>query len=446
MTDTSLHGVVRSRSCPVESPMRDIETAVRIAAEVHDAPATELTDPEEISFVLRSQSFAPIRPESGFGGQWHTLLVGDSVVDLHGDEHFARRRLLSGLFKKAALLEEYEQQYLIPSIDNWLERVRAAGEPHEVELVADIRRIMVRLLARLTGIDGIDADEGYAEFEQILLAVERGSRSKFVAEPEHVVREALHAQARLVDEYFVPAWRRRAAIIRDVDAGLLPESAIPTDLVSLMIRHEDHYQDFGQDAANREASLLLIASIGSTTNAVCFAVHDLHMWLQAHPEDRQLSRDREFLQRCFAESLRLGQTNTLLRTAVEDVTLPSGRVFRTGEVALMLRPPANRQLAAAGKSDLDPDTYDPRRSLGETAQYGLAFGGGAHMCIGKSFAVGAFPRPGSADAPELGIGVRMFVTLQEHGVRLIESNPPQQVPDIPGRPTWKTLPAVLTEL
>jgi cytochrome P450 len=428
--------------------MREIETALDIAGAVRDAPEVEITDWADASYVLKSTAFAPIRPESGHGGQWHTLLVGDSVVDLHGDEHFARRRLLSGLFRKAALLQEYEQQYLVPSIERLLARLRESGGPARIDLVSEIRRIMVALLTRLAGLDGIDVDdEGYAEFEPILLAVERGARSKFVSDQENVVRTALQAQTRLVDEYFAPAWERRAEIIGRVAAGELPETAIPTDLISLMVRHEEHYRAFGEDAAYREASLLLIASIGSTTNAVCFAVWDLHNWLREHPEDLSKTRDRAFLQRCFAESLRLRQTNSLLRTAVEDTTLPSGAEVRAGEVAIVLRPDVNALLADGGSSSLGPEAFDPYRTLGDNhTQYGLAFGGGAHTCIGKSFTVGGYPRPGSQDADELGIGVRVFATLLEHGAQLVDDDPPQLAEDIPGRPTWKRLPVELVDL
>src|SRR5947208_464287 len=110
---------------PPASPMRDIECAVNHADLVPNAPSTTVTDWEDVSVVLRDRAFAPIRAESGHGGQWHTLLIADSVIDLHGDEHFQRRRVLSALFKRAALLQEYEHDYLIPLMDELVAELRA---------------------------------------------------------------------------------------------------------------------------------------------------------------------------------------------------------------------------------------------------------------------------------------------------------------------------------
>lgn len=427
--------------CPVVSPMRDPETAIAHAKNIADATAIDLHTYDDISFVLRSQAFAPIQPDSGHGAQWHTLLVGDSVVDLHGSDHFDRRRVLSGLFKKATLLQEYEHEYLMPVLHRTLSDLRDRAET--ADLVQVVRRMMTLVMARLAGLDGIGDDASIQRLQEVLWAVELGARSKFVDGQERITREALTAQARLADEYFAPAWERRQAILRDVEDGSLPASAAPTDLITLMVRHADHYGEFGPDAAYREASLLLLASIGSTTNAICFAIWDLQRWLENHPEDLGRRLDPDFLRDCFAESQRLGQTNTMLRTAVKHVVLPSGTEFQRGDVARAIRPDGNADLARGGASTEPPLEFDPHRTLRDPVPlYGLAFGGGAHTCIGKRFVMNEGADIGAGRHGELGVVLRIFLALQEAGVAVAPGYQPSFNPSLSGRPTWAELPIV----
>jgi cytochrome P450 len=422
--------------------MREIDRAIERARRVSDAPAVELCDYDDVMFALRAKAFAPIQAESGHGGQWHTLLVGDSVVDLHGGDHFERRRLLSGLFKKAALVEEFEHRHLIPAIEGLRARLLALPQQErQVDVVSAARRIMVELMSHLIGTDIGDAD--YDDFEGLIHRMERGARSKFVADASAVVRDALEAQTALVADYFQPAWDKRVELVEQIDRGALSRENEPNDVITLMVRHRAHYDAFGEDAAFRELSLLLTASVGSVTNAVCFALWDLHTWLQERPEDAEKRSDRPFLQRCFAESLRLGQTNPLLRTAVEDVNLPSGIEVKSGEVVVINRPAANAMIAARGTSARGATEYDPYRELpANTPQFGLAFGGGAHRCIGKTFAVGDFPSH-RQDEDALGIGVRLFAMLEGLGAKPLPSYQPELAAEMVGRPTWKTLPVTL---
>jgi len=423
--------------------MRDIEEAIGYARTVHDAPSHVLTSYEDINFVLRSQDFAPLAAEAGHGAQWHTLVIRGVAADLHGQEHFERRRILTALLKRTAVLKGYEQEYLIPEIDRLLRAAPAvSGDPDNVrvDLVTELRRSLIRLIARLVGVDrvveGTKVDE---EFESLVAAVERGVRSKFVENQEQVTREALNAQHRMVEEYFNPARKSREEIYARIRAGELDDDAMPNDLLSLIVRHQDYYDGFGPDAANREASLLMVAAVGSTVNALCFAVADLDRWLRRHPEDEDRRLEPAFLQRCFAESMRLGQTNNLYRTATTTTTLPSGTLVKDGEVVIVNRPAGNAELESGGTSAIAEHGFDPDRVLqGKVAQYGLGFGGGAHMCIGKDLAVAGFPRLASVEADQLGLAVRMFRMLQERGAR-VDLDATELVEDMTGRPTWKTL-------
>ena len=427
----------------VDSPMREIDGAIAQMSEVSDALGVEVTSYEDIAYVLRSQEFVTMIPACGHGSQWNTLLTGDSVITLAGDDHFSRRRLLMELFKKGELLEEYEQQYLIPAFEQAVSRMRATGE-EEFDLVPFVRELLVRVVARLVGLDGLDDEARYGAFEATMARAELGVRSKFAGDAPGLIRQALEAQAELADEYFAPAWEERAAMVRRVAAGEIPESALKNDLMTTMVLHADHYRTYGSDAAFREATLLLIASVGSTTNAICFAVWDLHAWLREHPEDAERRTDADFMRASFAESLRLGQINTLHRTAIADAVLPSGLRIAAGQVALCDRPAGNVSLAVAAGCPMTHDEFDPHHGrFGRVPQYGLAFGGGAHMCLGKNFAIGAPGNSGQAAARYEGVGVRIFLALDAEGITPDPEYVPDWDEDLPGRPTWQALPVRL---
>lgn len=442
MAMTSVH-LDDSGRCPIASPMRDVETAVAYARSVTDAEAVDVSDYDDIAFVLKSQSFALDR-RTGHGFQWSMLLFGDAVSDLHGTAHFERRRLLSALFNKATLLQEYEHDFLIPALQAWKDRTFRGGPSQEVDLVTTVRGLVIQVAARLVGLDGVQAsDEAFRRFVALLDAVERGIRvHRFGDDREAVARAGLIAQKHMYEEFFVPAWERRVELLEQVAAGDRSADEVPNDLITLMVQHTEHYSAWGEDADVREATLLLIAQVGSTTNGICFAVWDLYQWLLIHPEDRDKRTDPEFLMRCFSESQRLGQVNPIQRTAYEDVTLPSGLRLHRGQVAVLSRTAGNHDLAVGGEGGRDPDEFDPHRTLRDTTPlYGLAFGHGPHMCIGRRFVMNdAAARRGGE---ELGIGIRILLALQE-----LDVTPSVDVPDfeapIPHRPTWATLPVKVT--
>lgn len=436
MTTTRLEDV---GACPVASPMRDIDEAIAHARSVDDGETVRVTEYDDIAHVLRSQSFALDR-RTGHGFEWSMLLFGDAVSDLHGSQHFERRRLLSALFNKATLLQEYEHEFLVPAIEEWKRDVFRAGPQQEVDLVSTVRRLVVRVAARLVGLDRVqESEQDLLRFEDLLEAVERGIRvHRFTDGRETVARAGLVAQRAMYEEFFTPAMERRRDLVERVDAGEVAEDALPTDLISLIARHPDHYAAYGLDADLREATLLLIAQVGSTTNAVCFAIWDLVNWLRDHPEDIHRRSDPVFLMDCFSESQRLGQVNTILRTAYEDDTLPSGLRIRRGQVAVIDRPSGNAELARDGESQYGPDEFDPHRTLRDHVPgYGLAFGHGPHTCIGKRFVINEASARSGGD--KLGVGIRIIKAFVEMDVTPV-ANAPDFDASIGHRPTWVRLP------
>jgi cytochrome P450 len=91
------------------------------------------------------------------------------------------------------------------------------------------------------------------------------------------------------------------------------------------------------------------------------------------------------------ESLRLHQpVPTLLRIALKDVTLASGRKIAKDERIALFFTPANRETGVFGA---DANEFNPYRVAPPKLQpWGLTFGGGVHMCIGRPLATGMFNR------------------------------------------------------
>jgi benzoate 4-monooxygenase len=76
----------------------------------------------------------------------------------------------------------------------------------------------------------------------------------------------------------------------------------------------------------------------------------------------------------------------VIRQAVRDTRLGSGRLIRAGDQVTLELTPANRDPAVFSPH---PDRYDLRRpGLGEPGASGLTFGAGPHTCIGKLLAIG----------------------------------------------------------
>jgi cytochrome P450 len=170
--------------------------------------------------------------------------------------------------------------------------------------------------------------------------------------------------------------------------------------------------EWDDDLVVRETILFLAASIGTTTSAVTSAVQDIDRWLQKHPEDAGKLQDTDFLRRLSNEVLRLRPTfPAMIRRALRDVVLSSGRQVREGERFVIPNDAINRDQRVFGP---DADEFNPYRTLPPGVhEYGLAFGSGQKNCIGKALVTTA---AGAAD-PELErTMVRMLKAFYRHGI------------------------------
>ena len=351
------------------------------------ARARELTGWADIAHVLRSKDFEPPSGEDGFGVDFQTRVLGDSLVELRGDHHFERRRLVSILFRRGTLLG-YEERPVRPAVAESIAALRATPDPDGVvrtDLLGFGHRVSLRLMTTLLGFDGIDTPEEVESFSQLFDAVDVGARAKYTTlDPEEVVQAALAAQRQIMDAYFWPAWERREQLRA---AG----EELPKDLISVMVSHPEHFGQFERGAVEREASLFIIASVVTTANEICHAVREIEGWIAEHPEDADLRTDEAFVVAAFQESARLHAFGWMVRAAVRDTTLRDGTALHEHDIVWL-----NFRTAYAELYGADADRFNPRRAQSDAlSPYGLAFGDGRHTSSGRC---SSSATPGSTSA------------------------------------------------
>jgi cytochrome P450 len=175
--------------------------------------------------------------------------------------------------------------------------------------------------------------------------------------------------------------RRANQAMMEMKAYFLPllqarrEQPTP-DLLTLLVQAQEQGQlSSGELLAN--AILLLFAGHTTVTDQLSNCMHDL----LTHPAQLRLLRERpEWVRSAVEEGLRLHPAVPFIfRVAVEDVRL-RGQLIRAGDVVFLGLAAANRDPRAFE----DPERFDITREPPPSRH--LAFGFGAHHCIGAGLA------------------------------------------------------------
>lgn len=372
--------------------------------------ALQITSYEECREVLRSPDYVQTSKQES------AEFVGGTVLTLDGQAHRARRRLEAPIFAPAAL-RRYELSILEPTIRRCLRQppgsrptpvTEGQGIAVHTDLVGLVRTIFLQLAAATIGLDGVDSPSATARLAELLEPLLEGVTVEWSTR-DHAVVQAQAAAARdcLSEEFFIDSWARRHEAANLTEAGDLPP-----DLLQLLARHK-----VDQAAALREVILFLAASTLNNAALVTNVVHELHAWVGGHPEDHVHLTDAEFLRGAMVETLRLHvPTPALFRQATADVVLQTGqRVRRGGQVALDLAA-ANRDPAVFGPS---ADRFDPRRHPSDDVPtYGLTFGAGVHVCLGRPQVLGSYVDRAATDdtATTRGMLLRVLQALFDVGI------------------------------
>jgi cytochrome P450 len=326
------------------------------------------------------------------------VVMGDVLVNLHGEDHRARRRLENRLFRRPALLH-YERE-LFPGI------MEATLRPHvevgEADLV-DLGHQLMMNLSALTA--GVDRPEGTPEETARLYAylrtfIEGATLGHYTGDRDAKRAEVADALLEFDDEFLAPAIDRRTALLAAIVAGDEAEDAMPPDILSVLLANEDDLH-LPRETVRREIAFYLLAGAHTSATAFTRVTHNILQWVADHPDEAdRVTTDRDFVQRCMHETVRLEPSSpTGARWALADITLEDGTEIAAGDKVIIDLMAVNRDpsIWAEGADDFDPD----RTPSDAAAPSGLSFGYGMHHCIGMDLAAGAALRPGQSPEDRL---------------------------------------------
>jgi cytochrome P450 len=274
------------------------------------------------------------------------LVDGGDFLHQTGEEHARKRRLVTGAFRRAPITA------LAPRIreiaDELLDALPDDGQPVDIK-EHYAYRLAVRVICEVLGVpenaatdlrfhfDSLVRPKGQAAFAEALSAI----ASTFAQVVEH---KRLHPG---------------------------------NDLTTKLIEARERGDQLTQEEIQSIVFLLVIAGHETTVNLVTSAVHAL----LTHPEARDAVRSRQATwDDVIDETLRHSPPvrYALMRYATKDITI--------GGVSIAEGEPVIAALYAAGRDPNvheDPDTYDLHRPM---RREHLAFGYGAHYCLGSLLA------------------------------------------------------------
>jgi cytochrome P450 family 142 subfamily A polypeptide 1 len=147
------------------------------------------------------------------------------------------------------------------------------------------------------------------------------------------------------------------------------------DLVSILVHAEVDGERLDDDELVMETLLILIGGDETTRHVLSGGMYQLLL----HPEQREtLRRDPARIPTAVEEMLRwVSPIQNMARTATRDVVL-RGQQVREGDKAILLYPSANRDAEVFP----EPFRFDAARTPNEH----VAFGIGAHFCLGANLA------------------------------------------------------------
>jgi len=351
------------------------------------------------------------------------VIMGDVLVNLHADDHRARRRLENRLFRRDTFFE-YERD-LFPDI------IEATVAPYvadgKAELVAFGHQLMMNLAALTAGVDRPKGtpEETFHLYDYLGTFIEGATLGHYTGDRDAKRDEVQAKLLRFDDEFLAPGIERRNALLAQLEAGEIGEDALPRDVLMVLLRNQDKV-DLSREALRREIAFYLLAGAHTSATAFTRCMHNIFKWLDAHPGDAERVRnDKVFVQRCSHETIRLqGSSPTSQRWALQDIELSSGVTIAKGDRVTIDLNLANRSTEVYGD---DAGDFNPDRTLVDGATpWGLSFGQGMHACIGQDLAAGLiFDSEKTEDDHLFGLVPIAVQTMFDHGCERDPANPPE---------------------
>jgi len=343
------------------------------------------------------------------------ILMARVLVNLHGQEHLVRKRVVSKILRPA-FFHFYEKSVFRPTLAQTLGPYIAAGKADLVELGY---RVMVSLTCDFAGIDrpARSAEETDRIVTLLRTFGKAATLGQALGDRAAISADIQHALDEFDQRLFTPSLRRREALLAAHARGTLAEDDLPRDVLTAMLQGNEELRA-SHEVLMKEMAFYLMAGAHTSIHSMTHAVHEFLEWVKAHPEDRERAdEDPFFLQRCVYESIRLHPSSP---TACRRPTSPTeiagrGSADATDEIMIDLHA-ANRDAGVFGP---DAAAFDPHRHAARlTSLAGLSFGIGMHACIGRNLAAGTEPRPDSAPAEHhYGTIPLVLRALLDHRVR-----------------------------
>jgi cytochrome P450 len=383
--------------------------------------------------ALRNENLAQSLYDEG------AVILGDTLLTLHGEEHRTRRMLELRVFRRS-FFRWYEVEVFPQALAEVLRPLVDAGR---CDLVDFGYRITMNLTADFAGIDR--PTRSVAETAALLELVKTFSEGATLVhstrDKDEVRAEVRAALAELDRRFLKASIARREALIAQHARGEIDEEALPRDVLTVLLRNEDRL-DLPPEVLRREIAFYLQAGSHSTANSTVHAFHNITQWMQSHPEDRaRILGDSLFLQRCVHESLRLHPASPVAwRKPLCPVRLANGAEAETGDRVEIDLWTANRSKDVFGE---DADQFNPHRRVAAGHDpFGLTFGTGVHTCLGRDLDGGVVPKGAvGADGHPIGIIAMLVKALLEAGAEPDPSDPPQRA-TYTERPNWGRYPVI----
>lgn len=370
------------------------------------------------------------------------VVMADVLVDLHGADHRARRRLENRLFRKDTH-RRYEREYFPPVVGATLAPHVAAGG---AELVTLSHEMMMNLAAATAGVDRPEGtrEETLHLYSYLMLFIQGATLAHYTGDREAKREEVARGLDAFDAEFLAPSIARRRALIEAVNTGTADESVLPTDVLTTILRNDNELH-LPPDVVLRETCFFLLAGAHTSATAFVRTLHNVFELAEHSPTDfDRACTDLAFLQRCVHETVRLQPSSPIaMRWALADIDLPGGVHVPQGARLTIDLMAVNRDPAAFGDH---VDAFDPHRTLAPgIAPWGLSFGLGMHACIGQDLAAGTDPSGSPVDDEHLyGLVPVAIRALLDAGGRPDPTNPPTMDPES-SRGYWGRYPVVFAK-
>ncbi|MCW2527777.1 MAG: cytochrome [Pseudonocardiales bacterium] len=374
-----------------------------------------IRDFTEADEILKSKQFRNTLHDGP--ARW---IIGDTLGTLHGDTHTYRRRTEMMIFSRQALMS-YELELIRPALREGLAGVLEETGTASIPIQSVMRGALLRISARIVGLDVVSDDDTEA-LRSMSERVGEGTASEWLTEGvDEVVANAVAAKEEFRQRFFIPARDRRLVLLERVAAVDLAADELPNDLLLLLLKA---YDDWEEDKMLRECIFYLGASASTTSQAAPHVLFEILDWVSHHPEDADKVHDSVFLRAAVHETLRLHPpAPALMRAALEDVELSTGRVLTAGVNFALDLNAVNRREEVFGPDAAEFNPY--RVPVKGVHGYGESFGAGPHVCPGRLIAVGAAVATGKdSDTDSIGVLVRLMEELFRYEVALDPADPP----------------------